>query len=195
MKIVFATANPHKAREVAQILTGHEILSLHDIGFEDEIAEPYPTLSGNALQKARVVFDFCGIPCFAEDTGLEVDALGGMPGVRTARYAGEPADNHKNMTLLLNNIKGHTDRSCQFRTVLAYVTKTQQELFTGIVRGRLAMQKRGAGGFGYDPIFVPEGHSKTFAELADKVKNTISHRSRAVVEFQQYLAKNDKNTL
>lgn len=187
MRLVFATGNRHKAKEVAQVIHGHEILSLHDVSYEEEIPEPYPTLSGNALHKAQTVFDACGIPCFAEDTGLEVTALKGAPGVRTARYAGPSCDNTANMRLLLENLEMITDRAAQFRTVLAFVNGKGHSLFTGICRGRIALKARGVNGFGYDPIFVPEGHSKTFAEIDEKSKNAISHRARAVKAFNDFL--------
>jgi len=187
MKIVFATGNRHKASEVGEIIQGHEILSLNDISFTDEIPEPYPTLSGNALHKAQTVFESCKIPCFAEDTGLEVDALAGAPGVKTARFAGPACNDHENMQLLLASLNKGDDRTAQFRTVLAYVTSKGNHLFTGICKGRISLEKRGQKGFGYDPVFVPEGHSKTFAELGENVKNEISHRARAVKAFYDFL--------
>lgn len=189
MEIVFATGNANKAKEVGKILTGHKILSLQDIGFTAKIEEPYPTLSGNALHKAEEVYKIAQKPTFAEDTGLEVDALAGAPGVFTARYAGLSADSHSNMSLLLKNLQEVEDRNAQFRTVVAYIDgKGRRMCFEGIIRGRIHAFPCGVGGFGYDPIFIPDGHEKTFAQLPSELKNQISHRARAVFKLQAFLS-------
>ena len=178
--LVFATNNPHKAREVEQILgPGFVVKTLREIGCEEDIEETEPTLEGNALLKARYVKSKYGFDCFSEDTGLEVTALGGAPGVHTARYAGESRDPEENMALLLKNLEGKGDRSAQFRTVIALLVDNREILLEGICKGRIAEEKSGSKGFGYDPVFVPEGYSETFAELGDEVKNQISHRAKA----------------
>jgi XTP/dITP diphosphohydrolase len=180
MTLVFATHNPNKAKEIEQILgPGFQIKTLNDIGCTEEIAETADTLEGNALLKARYVLENYGLPCFSEDTGLEVEALGGAPGVHTARYAGESRDPEANIALLLQNLADKSSRKAQFRTIIALVGHDHEQLMEGICRGEIATEKRGTGGFGYDPVFVPEGYEETFAQLGDSVKNSISHRGRA----------------
>ena len=182
--LVFATNNPHKAREIGQILgPNFEVKTLKDIGCMEDIAETAPTLEGNALLKARYVKDKFGYDCFSEDTGLEVSALDGAPGVHTARYAGEGRDADDNMNLLLQNLANTADRSAQFRTVIALVKDGQETLFEGICKGKIALQKQGDKGFGYDPVFIPAGFEQSFAELGDEVKNRISHRALATEKF------------
>ena len=184
-KIVFATNNKNKLAEIREMLAGSgvEILSLGDIGCHDDIPETAATLEGNALQKARYIYDKYGLSCFADDTGLEVDALGGAPGVYSARYAGgEGHDSEANMAKLLVGLDGKSDRRARFRTVVALIIDEEEgreELFEGIVTGEITREKRGGGGFGYDPVFRPDGYDKTFAELGHEVKNRISHRSEA----------------
>lgn len=186
--LVFATNNPHKAREVGLILgDGFSVKTLRDIGCFEEIEETEPTLEGNALLKARYVKEKYGYDCFSEDAGLEVEALGGAPGVHTARYAGEAKDPNANMALLLKNLEGHENRRARFRAVIALITDGREILLEGVCPGRIASEKRGSGGFGYDPVFIPDGYDETFAQLGDDVKSRISHRAQATVKLQEAL--------
>ena len=189
MEIVFATNNAHKLSEIRAILgEDFRILSLADIGCHDDIPETADTLEGNALIKARWVKERYGFDCFADDTGLEVEALGGRPGVHTARYAfPDRHDPVANTRKLLAELDGKTDRSARFRTVIALVQGTDETLFEGIVDGRIAPEERGTEGFGYDPVFEPEGLGLTFAELGVETKNSMSHRARAVKRLAEYL--------
>ncbi|MBR4388082.1 MAG: non-canonical purine NTP diphosphatase [Prevotella sp.] len=194
MPLVFATNNKHKLSEIRAILGDDiEILSLADINCHADIPETADTLEGNALQKAQYVVDHYGISCFADDTGLEVDALDGEPGIYSARYAGENHDSEANMTKLLNKLGQNNNRKAQFRTVIALLEiengKIWQHLFEGIVKGEIIRERRGGEGFGYDPIFQPEGYSQTFAEMDSNAKNAISHRGRAVRKLVEYLMK------
>lgn len=185
-KIVFATNNAHKLEEVAAILgESYEVMSLREIGCEADIPETADTFAGNALQKAKYVKEHFGYDCFADDSGLEVDVLDGAPGVYSARYSGGGAE--ENMTKLLHNLTGKTERGAQFRTVIALLIRDDTHLFEGIVRGTIIEERRGEGGFGYDPIFVPNGYDKTFAELGSEVKNRISHRAQAVEKLAEFL--------
>lgn len=186
--IVFATGNPNKVREVNEML-GEEFLikSLKDIGHFEDIPETSPTLEGNALLKARFVKENYGLDCFSEDTGLEVDALNGEPGVYTARYGGPAKDADVNMAKVIKNLEGESDRGAQFRTVLALILNGKEYLFEGICRGTIRKEKSGEGGFGYDPVFEPEGYSITFAEMDKASKNAISHRGRAVKKLTDFL--------
>lgn len=186
--LVFATNNAHKAREVEQILgPGFEIKTLKDIGCHEEIEEIEPTLEGNALLKARYVKEKYGYDCFSEDTGLEVEALGGAPGVHTARYAGEAKNPDANIALLLQNLDGKTSRRAQFRTIIALLFDGKETLLEGVCKGRIATEKHGTNGFGYDPVFIPDGFDQTFAQLGDEVKNRISHRAIATEKFKETL--------
>ena len=189
MEIVFATNNAHKLSEIRAILgEDFRILSLADIGCHDDIPETADTLEGNALIKARWVKERYGFDCFADDTGLEVAALGGRPGVHTARYAfPDRHDPVANTRKLLAELDGQTDRSARFRTVIALVQGTDETRFEGIVDGRIAPEERGTEGFGYDPVFEPEGLGLTFAELGVETKNSMSHRARAVKRLAEYL--------
>lgn len=188
MKLVFATNNKHKLQEVRDIIgSGVEILSLADIDCTDDIPETADTLDGNALIKARYIFGKYGVNCFADDTGLEVEALGGAPGVYSARYAGDGHDSEANMNKLLENLTGENNRSAQFRTVIALIIDGEEKLFNGIVKGEITRDKRGASGFGYDPIFVPEGYKESFAQMESSTKNSISHRYRATKQLSDYL--------
>lgn len=189
-KLVFATNNPHKLEEIRAILGSKlEILSLADIGCDADIPETAETLEGNALIKAHYVYDNYKLDCFADDTGLEVDALHGLPGVHTARYAyPDRHDPEANMVKLLEALRENNDRNARFRTVIALIEKGKEHLFEGVVEGVIACEKSGTQGFGYDPVFIPEGNSKTFAELGEDIKNTISHRARAVQKLAEYLA-------
>lgn len=206
-KIVFATNNKHKLEEIRSILgEKFEVLSLSDIGCHEDIPETSDTLEGNAMQKAQYVFDKYGYDCFADDTGLEVEALGGEPGIYSARYAaldGDDSishDSEANMTKLLRKLEGIENRKARFRTVIALTTSTDKSpsligregvglyLFEGIVNGSIIRERRGGEGFGYDPIFQPEGYDQTFAELGNEVKNHISHRARAVQKLAEFLS-------
>ena len=202
MKIVFATNNAHKLSEIRQILGNDiEILSLADIGCHDDIPETADTLEGNALQKAQYVYDHYHLSCFADDTGLEVDALGGEPGIYSARYAGDGHDSEANMQKLLQKLGENNNRKARFRTVIALIEKEEDEkvtepaektsFFEGIVEGQIIREKRGQEGFGYDPIFQPDGYDETFAQLGLEIKNRISHRARAVEKLAKYLLKID----
>lgn len=187
--LVFATGNSHKLQEVQGLFKeGFALSCLKDVNITEDIPETADNLVDNALQKARYVYEKCGIPCFADDTGLEVDALGGAPGVYSARYAGEQKDSKLNMLLLLKNMNGKTNRDARFRTIIAYIDENAQEhIFEGEIKGTIIENMAGTNGFGYDPIFVPEGYDKTFAELSSEIKNTISHRARAMEKFLSYI--------
>lgn len=190
MKLVFATNNAHKLREVAQELGGaYTLLTPRDCGITEDIPENEPTLEGNALAKARYISSRTGLDCFADDTGLEVDALGGEPGVRSARYATDGHDDGANKRLLLERMAGRDDRGAQFRTAIALVSGGRELLFEGVVRGTIAREERGEGGFGYDPLFIPEGDDRSFAQMSDGEKNAVSHRGRAVRKLVEYLQK------
>ena len=189
MNLIFATNNRHKLTEVNQILGDTiELTTLAECGITEDIPETSPTIEGNALQKARYVWERTGRSCFADDTGLEVDALNGAPGVRSARYATDGHDFDANVTLLLRNLEGVTERSAQFRTVVALILDGEEYLFEGIVRGHITNERFGEGGFGYDPVFVPEGEVMTFAEMSAEAKNAISHRGRAMAKLAEWLA-------
>ena len=188
MKIVFATNNAHKLREVQQTVGDKfEIVSLRECGVVEDIPENEPTLEGNALAKARYIYSRTGLSCFADDTGLEVDALGGEPGVRSARYATDGHDDEANKRLLLERMAGKENRGAQFRTAMALILDGEEYLFEGVVRGEILTQECGDGGFGYDPLFAPEGHSESFAEMSAEEKNAISHRGRAVRKLAEFL--------
>lgn len=197
MKIVFATNNKNKLSEIRDILgSDFEIVSLQDIGCHADIPETGSTLEENAMQKARYIYDNYNMSVFADDTGLEVDALGGAPGIYSARYAGgEGHDSEANMTKLLGELGENNNRKARFRTAIALILKEDgngnitEKLFEGIVRGEIIKKRRGGEGFGYDPIFQPEGYDRTFAELGPDVKNKISHRARAVARLVEYLRK------
>ena len=191
MKLVFATNNKHKLDEIRAILGDKiELLSLNDINCHDDIPETADTLQGNALIKARYIYEKFGMNCFADDTGLEVDALGGEPGVYSARYAGEECDPKANMKKLLDNLTGKNNRNAQFRTVIALIIDGEEKLFEGCVKGIISNEKMGDAGFGYDPIFIPEGFSESFAQMSSEMKNSISHRYRATEKLCKYLNEN-----
>ncbi len=187
MKIVFATNNKHKLSEIRDILGNEiEVLSLDEIDCHADIPETSDTLEGNALQKAHYVYDNYHISCFADDTGLEVDALGGEPGIYSARYAGNNHDSEANMTKLLAKLGDNKNRKARFRTVIALILdgkNVEEKIFEGIVEGSIIKERRGGEGFGYDPIFQPEGYNHTFAELGSDIKNKISHRARATAKL------------
>lgn len=188
-KLVFATNNAHKLDEIRAILGDKvEVLSLKDINCDADIPETADTLEGNAALKAEYIYKNYGLDCFADDTGLEVEALGGAPGVYSARYAGgDGHDSEANMRKLLKELDGKQNRKAQFRTAICLIEQGEEHLFEGIVKGSIIEQKRGASGFGYDPVFMPEGYEETFAEMGNAEKNKISHRARAVEKLCEYL--------
>lgn len=189
MKIVFVTNNQHKLDEIKNIL-GQEfnIVSLNDIGCYDDIPETGDTLEENASQKSNYIASRYALDCFADDTGLEVDALGGQPGVHSARYAEETDhDSQANMAKLLDQLGNNNNRKARFRTVISLIVHGKEYRFEGIVEGRIAHQPSGVRGFGYDPVFIPDGYDKSFAELGDEVKNQISHRARAVRKLAEHI--------
>lgn len=187
-KLVFATNNAHKLTEVrAMVGDDFEILSLDDIGCHTDIPETADSLQGNAMMKAEFVRNNYGLDCFADDSGLEVVALGGAPGVHSARYATDGHDHRANIAKLLREMDGQSDRRARFRTVIALMTDGCTHCFEGEVRGEITTEEHGTNGFGYDPVFRPEGHEKTFAEMSDDEKNAISHRARAVAKLVAHL--------
>jgi XTP/dITP diphosphohydrolase len=190
MKLVFASNNKNKIKEIQLLVPNFiEILSLEDIGCFEDIAETASTIEGNAKLKANYVTENYGYDCFADDSGLEVDALHGEPGVFSARYAGEPKNDDNNMDKLLSNLKGETNRKANFKTVICLNLQGEQHLFTGIINGKIIEEKIGTNGFGYDPIFVADGYSKTFAELSIDEKSSTSHRGIAVKQLVTFLQK------
>lgn len=187
-KIVFATNNKHKLDEVRAILSKKiEVLSLSDIECNDELPETAETLKENALMKAQYVFDKFGIDCFADDTGLEIDALDGKPGVYSARYAGEENDSEKNMQKVLSEMMHIKERAARFRTAVVLIESGKTVSFEGIVNGKISGKKKGTTGFGYDPIFVPDNYDVSFAEMSAEEKNKISHRGKAIEKLASYL--------
>jgi XTP/dITP diphosphohydrolase len=187
-KLVFATNNKHKIEELKHAVNKRfEIIGLKEIGCTEEIPETSPTVAGNALQKASYIHDKYGYDCFADDTSLEIDALNGRPGIYSARYAGLGKNFDDNMNKVLEELAGKTNRTARFRTVIALIMKGQEYLFEGIVEGQILTEKKGTEGFGYDPIFQPEGFNKTFAQMNLDEKNQISHRGRAVKKLTEFL--------
>lgn len=188
MQLVFATNNPNKLKEVQALIPSEiKLLSLKDIGCFEDIPETQNTIKGNAIQKAEYIKEHYGYDCFADDTGLEVSALNGAPGVYSARYAGEQRDANDNMVKLLDELKSEDNRSAQFKTVIALYINTKPHTFTGICEGTIIKTKQGEKGFGYDPIFKPNGYDKTFAEMDLKLKNTIGHRGKAILQLVSFL--------
>lgn len=189
MKIIFASNNKNKVQEIQnQVPKSIEIVTLEEIGCTEDIAETGSTLEENAIIKANYITEKYGLPCFADDTGLEIDALNGEPGVYSARYAGEDKNADKNMDLVLQKLQHKTNRKAQFKTVIALNINNEQHLFTGIVEGEIRNKKTGTNGFGYDPIFEPENLGKTFAEMTLEEKNKLSHRGRAVEKLIDFLS-------
>lgn len=190
-KLVIASQNPHKIEEMQQIFRplGIQVLSTMDFPELDEVVEDRPTLQGNAIKKAEYVASEIGLPALSDDTGLEVDVLNGRPGVYSARYAGKHASYQDNVLKLLDELKDATNRNAQFRTVVALVNEGESFTFEGICRGTILREQKGDNGFGYDPVFQPEGYDKTFAELDSVIKNEISHRGKAVQKFVDFLKK------
>lgn len=188
MKLVFATNNQHKLEEVSAILDNSiELLSLKDINCNTDIPETADTLEGNALLKAQYIYNNFGINCFADDTGLEVEALNNEPGVYSARYAGENKNPEANMFKVLDNLREKENRKARFRTVIALILNGKEYLFEGIINGKITNSKQGSAGFGYDPIFMPEGYNETFAELGNNIKNKMSHRALAINKLYDFL--------
>lgn len=188
MKICFATNNINKIKEVQEILgEDFELVSLEEIGCTEELPETKNTIPENSAQKAQYVWENFGVACFADDSGLEVEALDYAPGVFSARYAGLPKNDEKNIELLLKNLEGKTQRKAQFRTCITLITELGQQQFEGIVKGQIIQEKRGNQGFGYDPVFVPDGYEQTFAEMSSEQKNRISHRAVAVNKLADFL--------
>lgn len=193
MKIIFATNNAHKLSEVQAVLgDGFELVTPRMCGVEEEIPETAETLEGNASQKSHYLYDRTGLDCFADDTGLEVEALGGEPGVHSARYATDGHDFAANNRLLLKNLEGKENRRARFRTVISLIEGGEEHLFEGIVEGRIIDHESGEEGFGYDPLFVPDGFDRTFAEMTAEEKNAVSHRGRAVRKLVAYLHEKQK---
>ena len=188
MKILFATNNAHKLKEVQAVLgDGFTLVTPRECGVTEEIPEEQETLEGNASQKAHYLHDRTGCDCFADDTGLEVEALGGAPGVHSARYATDGHDFAANNRLLLRNLEGVANRRARFRTVISLILGGEERLFEGIVEGRIIDRETGHEGFGFDPLFVPDGYDRTFAEMTTEEKNAVSHRARAVRKLADYL--------
>ena len=191
MKLIFASHNEHKTTEIRQLLPPEiQLLSLNDLNYHDEIEESAATLEGNALLKARHVFTLFKLPCFADDSGLEVEALDNRPGVYSARYAGEPKNDDRNIAKLLDDLKGSTNRSARFRTVITLILPTTSLSFEGIIEGEITHEKKGSNGFGYDPVFQPIESSITFAQMSMEQKNTISHRALALEKMISFLSLN-----
>ena len=187
-KLVFATNNDHKLREIKELLSGEfDLLSLKDIGCMEDIPETGPTLETNASQKSFYIWDRYKINCFADDTGLEIEELGNEPGVYSARYAGEEKSSLANMTKVLEKMSGISNRKARFRCVISLITDGIEKQFEGIVEGEILLEAQGSAGFGYDPIFLPEGYSHSFAEMSSEEKNKISHRGKAVEKLVSYL--------
>jgi len=188
MELVFATNNEHKVREISHILDDKfRLVSLSEVNVLEDIPEDEPHIEGNALFKARYVWKATGSNVFADDTGLEVEALGGLPGVHSARFAGEDKESSANIAKLLSMLNGNTGRKARFRTVIALIFDNREYLFEGIVEGQITTEKRGSEGFGYDPVFIPDGYEKTFAEMPLDEKNRISHRAQAFVKLKTFL--------
>lgn len=193
MSLVFATNNKHKLEEISHLLEGtYEIIPLEAIGCHDDIQEDHETLEENALQKARYIKEHYGCDCFADDTGLEIEALNGQPGVYSARYAGPAKDSKANMQKVLDNMQNQANRKACFRTIIALILDGQEYLFEGRVDGEILTEQHGSAGFGYDPIFRPEGFKESFAEMDLDTKNSISHRGRAVSKLVDFLKTRQK---
>lgn len=188
MKLIFATNNPNKVLEVKKVIGDKfEVVSLKEFGFTDDIPEPHDTLEENAYEKSSVIHQKFGVNCFSEDTGLEVFALNGEPGVKSARYAGEECNPSDNIDLLLSRLEGIENREAQFRTVVSLILENTEYQFEGVAKGHISHSRKGEKGFGYDPIFVPEGYDISFAEMDAAEKNSISHRAKAVKKLVEFL--------
>lgn len=192
MQLCFATNNKNKVAEIQRLLSDDiQLLSLSDIGCEEELEETHDTLEGNSQQKAEYVYLKYNVPVFADDTGLEINALNGEPGVLSARYAGPKRDMEANIALVHEKLSPYNDWSAQFRTIITLIYKGVQHQFEGIVSGKIISDRKGTDGFGYDPIFVPDGYEQTFAQMTLEEKNKISHRGRAIKKLAQYLNNNE----
>ncbi|MBN1251069.1 MAG: non-canonical purine NTP diphosphatase [Bacteroidales bacterium] len=188
MKLVFATNNENKLREISQILNSDfQLLSLNDISCFEDIPETSPTIEENSLEKAKYVYEKYNVNCFADDTGLEIEALNGKPGVYSARYAGNEKNMDKNIEKVLEELKNSKNRNAQFKTVISLIINGEQYQFEGIIKGKIIKQKRGKEGFGYDPVFLPDGYDITFAEMPYELKNLISHRAIAFEKLMDFL--------
>lgn len=188
MKLIFATHNSNKAFEIQKLLPEHfQILTLNDIDFQEEIPENEPTIEANSAFKAQFIFNKFNLNCFADDTGLEIESLNGKPGVHSARYAGEERNSDANINLVLEELKGVENRNARFKTVITLIIHGEQYQFEGIVDGTIIKEKRGSNGFGYDPIFIPENETRTFAEMNLSEKNKYSHRARALEKMIAFL--------
>ena len=193
MKLIFATHNSNKAFEIQKLLhKDFQVLSLDDIDFQEEIPENEPTIEANSAFKAQFIFNKFNLNCFADDTGLEIEALNGKPGVHSARYAGEERNSDANMNRVLDELSGIENRNARFKTVITLIINGDQHIFEGIVNGQIISEKRGTNGFGYDPIFIPENETRTFAEIELTEKNKFSHRARALEKMIEFLKKNAK---
>ena len=192
MKLVFATHNPGKLQEVREMLAPkYDVMGLNDLNDHEDIVEDAPTLEGNAIIKAQTVWQRHGLPCFSDDTGLEIDALNGAPGVYSARYAGPHKNPQDNMDKVLQKLAGTENRKAQFRTAVALHWKGEYKIFEGMIRGTIATERMGEKGFGYDPIFIPEGYQTSFAQMHPSIKNSISHRGRAISALVDFLIAQD----
>lgn len=190
MKLIFATNNQHKVDELRPLVDlKYQIVTLKEARLDIDIAEPFDTLEENASAKSGTIYDLTGVNCFSEDTGLMVDALNGEPGVKSARYAGEKCSFEDNVEKLLNNMKGKTNRSARFKTIISLIIDGEESFFEGVCEGQIAEAPKGDGGFGYDPIFIPKGSDKTFAEMSREEKSAFSHRARATERFVAFLNK------
>ena len=188
MKLIFATNNQHKADEIRSVLNGPiELVTLKEAGIDIDIPEPYDTLEENARTKSTTIFEMTGTNCFSEDTGLEVDALGGEPGVKSARYAGPEQDFAKNVGLLLTNMQDNADRRARFRTVISLLLDGREYQFEGTCEGEITLEASGNSGFGYDPVFIPDGSDRTFADMSLEEKNKFSHRKKATALLADFL--------
>lgn len=189
MNICFATNNKHKLEEVAQMLPSSiKLLTLSEIGCNEDISETKETIEGNSEQKAQFIFEKYHIPCFADDTGLEVEILNGEPGVKSARYAGEPSNSENNIQKLLKNLADKNDTKARFKTCITYINQRGEQFqFLGIINGKIITEKRGTNGFGYDSVFIPEGYEQTFAQMDSSIKNKISHRAIATNKLVDFL--------
>lgn len=188
MKLIFATNNPHKIEEVKNIVGNSiELLTLNEIGCHTDIPETANTLEENAAMKSHYIYQHFQVDCFADDTGLEIEALHQAPGVYSARYAGPEKSSESNMQKVLQELKGISNRKARFRTVISLIIDGKEHLFEGIINGKITEEKHGDSGFGYDPIFIPDGYTKTFAELGEDIKNKISHRAKAIEQLSNFL--------
>lgn len=193
MQLLFATHNQNKLKEVKSLVPGNiHVLSLDDISYKNDIEETESTIEGNALLKARTIYEHTGIPCFADDSGLLVDALDGSPGVYSARYAGDQKSDADNMQKLLHNLKNVTNRAARFKTVMALVMDGEEHLFEGLIQGNITLEKMGNHGFGYDPVFIPDGYNQTFAQMSSETKNSMSHRGIALKKLIDFLNTSSK---